>query len=208
MSVVNIETLLDNYNFANTYLVTINDEVIIIDPACDIKYLKKYVGNKKVLGVFLTHGHYDHFKTLEDVLKDYNVKCYLHKNAKVKVLSLDTSYANMFGCFKIPNLNENDFVFVNDGQTIKLNDFNIKTLFTPGHTNCSVVYILDDVMFSGDTLFNMSVGRTDLATGNAITQMNTLNMLKKMKTDYKIYPGHENSTTLFFEQKNNPYMNR
>jgi glyoxylase-like metal-dependent hydrolase (beta-lactamase superfamily II) len=52
----------------------------------------------------------------------------------------------------------------------------------------------------------MSVGRTDLATGNSVVQMNTLNMLKKMKVDYKIYPGHENSTTLFYEKKYNPYM--
>ena len=98
------------------------------------------------------------------------------------------------------------FIFVNDGQSILLENIKVKTLFTPGHTNCSVVYIIDDLMFSGDTLFNMSVGRTDLATGNSVVQMNTLNMLKKMKIDYKIYPGHENSTTLFYERKYNPYM--
>ena len=201
-----IEILQDNYNFANTYLVSNDKFAIIIDPSYDIKYLKKYLGDKKVLGVFLTHGHYDHFKNLEDTIKVLNVKCYLHKNAFEKVFNIETSYANMFGCFKTPNLNKEVFVFVNDGQSISLDNITIKCIFTPGHTNCSVVFIIEDLMFSGDTLFNMSVGRTDLATGNSNAQMNTLNMLKKMKVDYKIYPGHENSTTLFYEQKYNPYM--
>ena len=201
-----VEVLQDNYNFANTYLVSNENNAIIIDPACDIKYLKKQIGDKKILGVFLTHGHYDHFKSLDDTIKEFNVKCYLHKSAFEKVLDLDTSYAKMFGCFKKLELKKEDIVFVNDGQSITLENFTIKTIFTPGHTNCSVVYIIDDLMFSGDTLFNMSVGRTDLATGNSIVQKNTLNMLKKMKIDYKIYPGHENDTTLFYEQKYNPYM--
>lgn len=201
-----VETLLDNPSFANTYLLSDDNFAIIIDPACDIRYIKKYVKDKKVLGVFLTHGHYDHFKTLEEVIKEYNVKCYLHKNAKEKVFNLETSYANMFGSFKMPNIKEECFEFLQDGKTITLENFKIKTIFTPGHTNCSVTFIIDDIMFSGDTLFNYSVGRTDLATGSAITQMNTLNMLKKMKNDYKVYPGHEQETTLFFEQKNNPYM--
>lgn len=201
-----VEVLQDNYNFANTYLVSNENFAIIIDPSCDIKYLKKHIGDKLILGVFLTHGHYDHFKNLEETIKEFNAKCYLHKSAFEKVLDLDTSYAKMFGCFKTPIIEKEDFVFVNDGQSIILENIKIKTLFTPGHTNCSVVYIIDDLMFSGDTLFNMSVGRTDLATGNSLVQMNTLNMLKKMKKDYKIYPGHENSTTLFYEQKYNPYM--
>ena len=201
-----IEVLQDNYNFANTYLVSNETNAIIIDPACDIKYLKKQIKNKKILGIFLTHGHFDHFKNLEDTINEFNVKCYLHKNAYEKVMDIETSYANMFGYFTVPNVKKEDFIFVNDGQSILLENIKIKTIFTPGHTNCSVVYIIDDLMFSGDTLFNMSVGRTDLATGNSVVQMNTLNMLKKMKIDYKIYPGHENSTTLFYEQKYNPYM--
>ena len=201
-----IEVLQDNYNFANTYLVSNGTNAIIIDPACDIKYLKKHVKDKKILGVFLTHGHFDHFKNLDDTLKEFNVKCYLHKNAYEKVMNIETSYAKMFGCFKTPDVTKEDFIFVNDGQSITLENIKVKTIFTPGHTNCSVVFIIDELMFSGDTLFNMSVGRTDLATGNSAVQMNTLNMLKKMKIDYIIYPGHENSTTLFNEQKYNPYM--
>lgn len=201
-----IEVLQDNYNFANTYLVYNETNAIIIDPACDIKYLKKHIKDKKILAIFLTHGHFDHFKKLEDTINEFNVKCYLHKNAYEKIMNIETSYANMFGCFAVPNVKKEDFIFVNDGQSILLENIKIKTIFTPGHTNCSVVYIIDDLMFSGDTLFNMSVGRTDLATGNSVVQMNTLNMLKKMKIDYKIYPGHENSTTLFYEQKYNPYM--
>ncbi len=206
MNNINIDILNDNLNFANTYFLYNNERVIIIDPACDIRNINKFVGNKKVLAVLLTHGHYDHFKTLEEVINKYQIKCYLHKNAKDKIFNLETSYANMFGCYKLPNIKEETFRYLSDGETINLDNINIKVMFTPGHTNCSVMYLVDNMMISGDTLFKLSVGRTDLATGNKVVQMNTLNKLLKIKEDYIVYPGHEEQTTLLYEQKYNPYF--
>lgn len=203
---MNIEILNDNLNFSNTYIVSTDKGSIIFDPSCDIRTIQRYIKENNVLGVFLTHGHFDHFKELEKVLKTYNVKCYLHKNAKDKIFDLDLSYARMFNSFKTPEIKEDVFVFVKDGNKIKLEDIEIKVLFTPGHTNCSVVYIINDIMISGDTLFKLSVGRTDLATGNKLNQMQTLDMLKRIKTDYTVYPGHDEVTSLFYEQKYNPYM--
>lgn len=203
---MNIEILNDNLNFSNTYIVSTDKGSIIFDPSCDIRTIQRYIKENNVLGVFLTHGHFDHFKELEKVLKTYNVKCYLHKNAKDKIFDLDLSYARMFNSFKTPEIKEDVFVFVKDGNKIKLEDIEIKVLFTPGHTNCSVVYIINDMMISGDTLFKLSVGRTDLATGNKLNQMQTLDMLKRIKTDYIVYPGHDEVTSLFYEQKYNPYM--
>lgn len=203
---MNIEILNDNLNFSNTYIVSTDKGSIIFDPSCDIRTIQRYIKENNVLGVFLTHGHFDHFKELDKVLKTYNVKCYLHKNAKDKIFDLDLSYARMFNSFKTPEIKEDVFVFVKDGNKIKLEDIEIKVLFTPGHTNCSVVYIINDIMISGDTLFKLSVGRTDLATGNKLNQMQTLDMLKRIKTDYTVYPGHDEVTSLFYEQKYNPYM--
>ena len=203
---MNIEILNDNLNFSNTYIVSTDKGSIIFDPSCDIRTIQRYIKENNVLGVFLTHGHFDHFKELEKVLKTYNVKCYLHKNAKDKIFDLDLSYARMFNSFKTPEIKEDVFVFVKDGNKIKLEDIEIKVLFTPGHTNCSVVYIINDMMISGDTLFKLSVGRTDLATGNKLNQMQTLDMLKRIKTDYTVFPGHDEVTSLFYEQKYNPYM--
>lgn len=199
-------TFCDNFNNSNTYVLIKEDEAIIIDPSNDIKMINKNLVDKKVVGILLTHGHFDHFKTLEDAIELYKVPCYMHKESKNKLFNLDTSYAKMFGCYTVPKIDINMIKTIGDGDTIVLGKFKIKVMFTPGHTNCSVCYLVDDVMFSGDTLFKMSVGRCDLATGDMLKQKETINMLARIRKDYKVYPGHDDETTLFAEQKNNPYF--
>lgn len=203
---INVEKFCDNFANANTYLVTSDKIAIIVDPANDLRILKKYLNGKTVKAVFLTHGHYDHFKMLEDVINEYQIPCYLHKKAKMKLFDLVTSYAKDFGASWIPKISDDFFIMVNDNDLIKIDDLVIKVMYTPGHTDCSVCYLLDDLMFSGDTLFKNSVGRTDLLTGSTLKQHLTIEKLKHLKTNYHIYPGHDEETTLFFEQKNNPYF--
>ena len=203
---IKVLTFCDSLNNSNTYVIINNKKAIIIDPSNNIKMINKHLVDIKVKAVLLTHGHYDHFSSLEETINLYQVPCFLHKYAKEKVFDLDKSYAKMFGCFKIPNVDNEIFKLVNDGMVLELANMRIKVLSTPGHTNCSVVYIVDDMMFSGDTLFRLSVGRTDLATGDMIKQKNTIDMLKHVKKDYIVYPGHDEKTTLYFEQKNNPYF--
>ena len=76
---LSVETFCDSSINANTYLITNNNHVLIIDPANNFKTLQRFIGDKIVDGVILTHGHYDHFKTLKEVLDNYDTKCYLHK---------------------------------------------------------------------------------------------------------------------------------
>ena len=82
---IKIETFCDHFNNANTYLITNDRYAIIIDPANNIKTLERFIGEKQVLGIFLTHGHYDHFKSLRELLKKYDVSIYLHKEAYKKI---------------------------------------------------------------------------------------------------------------------------
>lgn len=203
---IKVLTFCDSLNNSNTYAVINGDKAIIIDPSNDIKMINKSLEGKIVEAILLTHGHYDHFATLEEAIKLYKVPCCLHKEAKNKIFDLDKSYSKMFGCFKIPEITDENFVFVRDGMTLDAANMKIKVLFTPGHTNCSVIYIIDDMMFSGDTLFKLSVGRTDLLTGDVFKQKISIDMFRHMKTDFKVYPGHDEKTTLYFEQKNNPYF--
>ena len=77
---------------------------------------------------------------------------------------------------------------------------------TPGHTWGSVCYLCEDAMFCGDTLFAGSCGRTDLPGGDRVTMLNSLERLSQMDTDYRVFPGHGESSTLSHEQKTNPYM--
>lgn len=205
---ISVEVFCDSEENCNTYLITKDEYAIIIDPANDVKKLNKYLEGKSLVAILLTHGHYDHFKTLEEILKMYDVNCYLQKRAKDKIFDLNISYAKAFGCNKIPSIDESRFIFVNDNDLIKISSFNIRVLHTPGHTDDSVCYIIDNLLFSGDTLFKKSVGRTDLATGNIFKLMQSLIKIKKLKQDYIIYPGHDDATSLVSEKNHNPYLNK
>lgn len=201
-----VETFCDHPNHANTYLVENNHSVIIIDPANHMKTLESFIGEKKVEAVFLTHGHFDHFRMLKEVLEKYPVKCYLHPKAVDKITNLVDSCAGFFGIKNLPIMDEKRLIKVTDNQVISLPNFQVKVLYTPGHTNCSVVYLIDDCMFSGDTLFRNSVGRTDLPTGSIMALDNSLKRLKGLKTNYIIYPGHDACTSMDDELKNNHYL--
>lgn len=205
---MNIDILCENNNNSNTYIVGNETNVIIIDPSNDERSIKKLVNNRFVLGIFLTHGHYDHFKKIHKLLKMYNTKVYLHKNAYLKLSDIYSSCAVYFGCNEPVQLSKEQIVELKDGETIELDDIKIKVIFTPGHTNCSVSLKIDNDIFTGDTLFYEGVGRWDLPTASSIQLMESINILLKSKVDYNLYPGHGEMTSCFHEQKYNPYYLR
>lgn len=192
--------------FANTYLVSCEDEVIIIDPAYEFKMFPKTINNYKVVGILLTHGHYDHFRSLNELMMKFDVPCYLHKNALPKLTNIETSGARMFGITKLPPLLTNNFVKVTEGSVINFKNLKIKTLYTPGHTDCSVCFKIDDIMFTGDTIFKGTIGRMDLATGSKEMMQKTLERFCHFQNDYTLYPGHEDITTLEYEKEHNRYL--
>lgn len=205
-NMIKIETFCDHFNNANTYLITNDNDAIIIDPANNTKTLKKYIDDKKVVAILLTHGHYDHFKSLRELIKIYDVKIYLHKEAYKKLNDINLSFANAFGCNNLEEIKSDKCEFVNDGQTLKINEFEIKIKYLPGHTNCSVAYIIENNMFVGDVVFRNSIGRTDLPTGKSIAMMESINYFKRLKTNYNIYPGHDEETCVNELFKINPYF--
>ena len=201
-----IEVFCDNSNNANTYLIYNEECCFVIDPANNNKILSRYIGDKKLLGILLTHGHYDHFSSLKKLLELFPTKVYMHKNTYAKLLNPNTSYAIAFGNPNPTVIDLVDVQFVKNDDVIALGEFAIKCWHTPGHTDCSMSYILDNNLFSGDFIFKGSIGRCDLATANNIKMYNSLNELKKRKINYTIYPGHESSTTLEEEKQNNYYL--
>ncbi|MCM1259713.1 MAG: MBL fold metallo-hydrolase [Staphylococcus sp.] len=205
---IHVECFCDDSTHANTYLIEEDGHVIVVDPANHMKVLQRYIGNQIVDGCLLTHGHYDHFRELENFLQLYpNCQCYLHKEAKRKLLDLNLSYASAFGCKKVPMIDENKLVLFSNATKMKIGHFLIEVMITPGHTNCSSMYVIGNAIFSGDTLFKGSVGRTDLWTGNPLQQKQTLQKIRLLKQNYVIYPGHDEATTLLEEIQNNPYLN-
>ena len=191
---------------ANTYVVGNYKSCIVIDPAQDLRNIIKLINGRKLSAVLLTHGHYDHFASLDGLLNRMNVATYMHKNAFIKLANKELSCAIYFGENKEIKKEDYDFKAVSDNMVIDLDGIKVKVLYTPGHTNCSVTYLIDDLMFSGDTLFLGGVGRWDLPTGAKANLMLSINKLFALNQDYQLFPGHGDASTLNVEKKDAIYQ--
>ena len=161
------------------------------------------IGDTDLKYILLTHGHFDHIIGARDTKAKYGAKVVISSEDKPMLSSSKLSLAAF--CNAPQNDVEADIVIA-DGDEITLGDTVIKVMSTPGHTLGSVCYIAENSIFSGDTLFYCSCGRTDFPSGSPEQMMSSLQKLKALDGDYKVYTGHNNLTTLDFERKNNPYM--
>lgn len=161
------------------------------------------IGDTDLKYILLTHGHFDHIIGARDTKAKYGAKVVISSEDNPMLSSSKLSLAAF--CNAPQNDVEADVV-VADGDEIILGDTVIKVMSTPGHTLGSVCYIAENCIFSGDTLFYCSCGRTDFPSGSPEQMMSSLQKLKALDGDYKVYTGHNNLTTLDFERKNNPYM--
>lgn len=161
------------------------------------------IGDTDLKYILLTHGHFDHIIGARDAKARYGAKVVISSEDEPMLSSSKLSLAAF--CNAPQNDVEADIV-VADGDEITLGDTVIKVMSTPGHTLGSVCYIAENCIFSGDTLFYCSCGRTDFPSGSPEQMMSSLQKLKALDGDYKVYTGHNNLTTLDFERKNNPYM--
>lgn len=155
----------------------------------------------KIVALLLTHSHFDHSLNAKQI-QDDGVKVYASKLESLKLQNGDVLNEHLkkrFRCFKP------DYEFV-DGETLRIADIDVKVMITPGHTDGSAVFIVDDMIFSGDTLFYESVGRTDFPTGNTAELIKSVKKLYALGDDYKVYPGHGEPTSIFHEKKYNPYI--
>jgi len=198
-----IETIEEQYS--NTYLVGNEKEFVIIDPSVDIRnilyIIRKRFSKSKLLGIILTHGHYDHFVSIEEVQKNFNVPVYISREDLPKLTNLNLSCGFFFGITSLPKI-DNILILP---QELKLGTLEFKIINTPGHTNGSVCLKIEDALFTGDTLFNDDVGRTDLPTGNVNKLNESLKLLMKLNDDLKVYPGHGPSSTIGYEKNYNYY---
>ena len=161
------------------------------------------IGNTDLEYILLTHGHCDHIAGAKQIKEKYNAKIVIAANDEPMLHSGRLSLAVFIG----GEQNDADAdVIVKDNDKIILGDTEISVISTPGHTKGSVCYLVENSLFSGDTLFYCSCGRTDFPSGSVEEMMNSLKRLKNLDGDYTVYTGHGSHTTLNFERKNNPYM--
>lgn len=161
------------------------------------------IGDTDLKYILLTHGHFDHIIGVKSVKEKYGAQVVISKEDEPMLNSAKLSLAVFCNA---PQNNVDADIIVKDGDEITLGETKIKVMATPGHTSGSVCYIAENCIFSGDTLFYCSCGRTDFPSGSPEQMMSSLQKLKALDGDYKVYTGHNNLTTLDFERKNNPYM--
>lgn len=208
---INISLLAMEPLAANCLIVTDAEtgKTAVIDPGSFDERLDRKlseVGYDNIEYVLLTHGHYDHTGGANDVIKktDNMAKVAIYKTEEE---FLSDSYLNLslpFTGRAWPVIKAD--VLLSDGDKIELGSSVITVMHTPGHTKGSVCYICDDNIFSGDTLFCESAGRTDFPTSDEHEMYESLHKLAALEGDYTVYPGHNMKTTLNNERKYNPFM--
>ena len=189
----------------NTYIV--HDDAAhtcaIIDPGYQAKTILAQVKKLglEVDAILLTHGHFDHVGAVSEIVEATGCKLWMREGDWSQIPSPMTSYF-----YPLANCDFTEVQFCEESQTISVGGLEFHVLETPGHTHGSVCYLCENAMFSGDTLFAGSCGRTDLPGGDWDTIEASLARLAKIEDDYTVYPGHGGSTTLAREKKYNPYM--
>jgi len=194
---VNIKTLPLGAYQTNCYLVwgEDSDTCVVIDPGYapdTVLDAAKKLG-KKIAAILLTHGHFDHVGAVRDIAAETVCSVYLCEHdlsMPAQMTAGPLYYTNLYA----------------EGDFVELAGLSFKVLHTPGHTPGSVCLMCENVIFSGDTLFWGSCGRTDLPGGSWNTIRVSLKRLADLPGDYEVYPGHGDATRLSFERKMNPYM--
>lgn len=189
----------------NIYLVADekSSEAVLIDATQDLPEIQKAVKDLgvKVKYILLTHGHFDHILGLNSLKKSLNAPAVICKDDLVISDNIN-EFTRLFG---LPDSVPPKYdMYIKDGDEILLGSYKIKVIYTPGHTEGGVCYLVDGKLFSGDTLFRGSVGRTDLFGGNFGKLSDSIkNKLFKLDDKTEVFPGHGDMTTIGFEKKYN-----
>ena len=200
--------LLGSFFQANCYLaVNENREAFAVDIGGDADILirrleRDCITLKKIL---LTHGHYDHIRGVALAAEKTGAEVFIHEEDKVMLTSEGASLARFVGTDQFTPVEK--FNVVKDGDIISFGETEIKVLHTPGHTKGSVCFIADDMIFSGDTLFCSSIGRTDFPGGSFRDLSDAIHTkLFVLPDETQVLPGHMGLTSIGFEKENNPFV--
>jgi len=194
---MNIKTLPLGAYQTNCYLVWEENAptCVVIDPGYEAQTVlleAKKLG-KSIQAILLTHGHFDHVGGVKDIAAATGCKVFLCEDdlsMPPQMTAGPLYYTDLYG----------------EGDSLYMAGLTFRVLHTPGHTPGSVCLLCENAMFSGDTLFWGSCGRTDLPGGSWVTIQKSLNRLSDLPGDYDVYPGHGDATKLSFERNFNPYM--
>ncbi len=197
--------LLEHNGFtANCYLLLDGDFAAVIDPGAYYAKAAEILKQYKKSYILLTHCHFDHILGLYKLWQETGAKVVISLEDSIGLKEEnDISLVKETGGF-MPSVTPD--ILVKDGDKLTFADDFISVIATPGHTKGSVCYKYKNALFSGDTLFCETIGRTDFKTGDYYTLIKSLEKLKLLPDETIVYPGHENTTTIKHEKQFNPYM--
>ncbi|MFP4078342.1 MAG: MBL fold metallo-hydrolase [Candidatus Izemoplasmataceae bacterium] len=192
----------------NSYLLYDDGEAFIIDPGSNTGALKETVDalGVKVKGILLTHGHFDHINGVNILLDTYDVPVYIHEKDRDFLfdpgLNLSIHMGGAAARFKLKD--KAKLVTFTEKDTFPLGPSEITVTHTPGHTRGGVLFHYRDVIFTGDTLFKETIGRTDLPTGDEHALLASVRRMGRMiDLNTVLYPGHGPRTTMAHEKLHN-----
>ena len=187
------------------YLITDEStgEAALVDCTDASQKMLDFIGNANLKYILLTHGHFDHIGGVPEIKEKFGAKVVISEADSEMLSSGKASLAAFCG---INQQNTSADILVAEGSEIMLGKTKISVIATPGHTKGGVCYLADDCIFTGDTLFFCSCGRTDFPGGSAKEIMQSLKRLSALDSALKVYPGHDRFSTIGFEKQNNPYM--
>ncbi|MGG7164364.1 MBL fold metallo-hydrolase [Clostridium ihumii] len=188
---------------ANCYIIMDENtkEAVVLDPGGDVDDIEKAIKsiNADVKYILLTHGHVDHVGGVDELRNIVNAKVGISEKDYVLMEKGTYIYGDAF--------NKNVDLFLKENDIIKLNNFEVECIETPGHTKGGLVFKINENVFTGDTLFTGSIGRTDLEGGNYEEIMNSLkNKLVSLNDDCIVFPGHGPRSTIGNEKMTNPFL--
>ena len=184
---------------ANCYLVMENHHALIIDPADTLPNLDEILNQNDCTldAIVLTHAHFDHISGVDKIVNKFGCDVYLNPNEFDFLLDPNLNSSSAFYMDVTCNANAKPLI---EGKN-EIAGFEVEAIYCPGHSIGSTVLKIEDCLFTGDVLFQGSIGRMDLATGSVTSMKQSLKKLYQFNKDYKVHPGHGPTTSLSQEKK-------
>lgn len=194
----------------NCYILACEDtnKACIIDPGGDAEEILKYIekNNLDLEFILLTHAHGDHIGGIPKIKEKKNVPVFIHKE---DASMLKDEQMNLSNLMSNPGVNITADKLLKDGEIIELGNLKLHIIHTPGHTLGGICIKVDDILFTGDTLFANSIGRTDLTGGSFEEIIESIKRKLLVFDDkVKVLPGHGPFSSIGIERANNPFINR
>ena len=203
-----IKTIVTGPFQENSYLLIdkLSNKCVLVDPGDEAQKIINYINEKHIIPIAIinTHAHLDHIGAISEIKAEYSIPFYLHTEEK-PILDSYLISCRMFGMK--PAQSPSVDVWLNASGELLIGPFKFLIIETPGHTPGGCSFLIDDVIFVGDTLFQGSIGRTDLPGGDRnILDKSLIKLINKLNPKTAVYSGHGPSTSIGFEKINNPFL--